>query len=103
MSTPARITAPSDVPADLAAACLSVCLSVHLRNILCGRVQCTNIKRVPVRQDGETVVQTFLNNQLCWGLEFHLPFDTPDDGSVKDGTSCGTNKVPTARIEHDGG
>ncbi|XP_042678665.1 disintegrin and metalloproteinase domain-containing protein 21-like [Centrocercus urophasianus] len=72
---------------------LSVCLSVHLRNILCGRVQCTNIKRVPVRQDGETVVQTFLNNQLCWGLEFHLPFDTPDDGSVKDGTSCGTNKI----------
>ncbi|XP_048822866.1 disintegrin and metalloproteinase domain-containing protein 20-like [Lagopus muta] len=62
-------------------------------NILCGRVQCTNIKRVPVRQDGETVVQTFLNNQLCWGLEFHLPFDTPDDGSVKDGTSCGTNKI----------
>uniref|UniRef100_A0A669QI52 ADAM metallopeptidase domain 9 n=1 Tax=Phasianus colchicus TaxID=9054 RepID=A0A669QI52_PHACC len=62
-------------------------------NILCGRVQCTNIKRVPVRQDGETVVQTFLSNQLCWGLEFHLPFDTPDDGSVKDGTSCGTNKI----------
>ncbi|POI22137.1 hypothetical protein CIB84_014116, partial [Bambusicola thoracicus] len=42
---------------------------------------------------GETVVQTLLNNQLCWGLEFHLPFDTPDDGSVKDGTSCGTNKI----------
>jgi len=57
-------------------------------------VQCINIKRVPVRQDGETVVQTLLNNQLCWGLEFHLPFDMHDDGSVKDGTSCGTNKVP---------
>ncbi|XP_072201056.1 disintegrin and metalloproteinase domain-containing protein 9-like [Excalfactoria chinensis] len=63
------------------------------RNILCGRVQCINIKSVPVRPDGETVVQTFLNNHLCWGLEFHLPFDTPDDGSVKDGTSCGTNKI----------
>ncbi|XP_040514739.1 disintegrin and metalloproteinase domain-containing protein 9 isoform X2 [Gallus gallus] len=62
-------------------------------NILCGRVQCINIKRVPVRQDGETVVQTLLNNQLCWGLEFHLPFDMHDDGSVKDGTSCGTNKI----------
>ncbi|XP_032299440.1 LOW QUALITY PROTEIN: disintegrin and metalloproteinase domain-containing protein 21-like [Coturnix japonica] len=63
------------------------------RNILCGRVQCVNIKRVPARRDGETVVQTFLGNQLCWGLEFHLPFDTPDDGSVKDGTSCGTDKI----------
>ncbi|NXK44649.1 ADAM9 protein, partial [Chauna torquata] len=62
-------------------------------NILCGRVQCANIKRVPVRQDGETVVQTTVNNELCWGLEFHLPLDTPDDGSVKDGTSCGRNKI----------
>ncbi|NXC39812.1 ADAM9 protein, partial [Penelope pileata] len=62
-------------------------------NILCGRVQCANIRRVPVRQDGETVVQTILNNQLCWGLEFHLAPDTPDEGSVKDGTSCGLNKV----------
>ena len=72
----------------------SVCLSVCRRNILCGRVQCANIKKVPVRQDGETVVQTTVNNELCWGLEFHLPLDTPDDGSVKDGTSCGRNKVP---------
>ncbi|XP_040386526.1 disintegrin and metalloproteinase domain-containing protein 9-like isoform X1 [Cygnus olor] len=62
-------------------------------NILCGRVQCANIKKVPVRQDGETVVQTTVNNELCWGLEFHLPLDTPDDGSVKDGTSCGRNKI----------
>nr|XP_038028553.1 disintegrin and metalloproteinase domain-containing protein 9-like [Anas platyrhynchos] len=46
-----------------------------------------------VRQDGETVVQTTVNNELCWGLEFHLPLDTPDEGSVKDGTSCGRNKI----------
>ncbi|NXU23292.1 ADAM9 protein, partial [Thalassarche chlororhynchos] len=62
-------------------------------NVLCGRVQCANIKRVPVRQDGETVVQTTVNDQLCWGLEFHLASDTPDEGSVKDGTSCGRNKI----------
>nr|XP_047904011.1 disintegrin and metalloproteinase domain-containing protein 21-like isoform X1 [Anser cygnoides] len=62
-------------------------------NILCGRVQCANIKKVPARQDGETVVQTTVNNELCWGLEFHLPLDTPDHGSVKDGTSCGRNKI----------
>ncbi|NXA38094.1 ADAM9 protein, partial [Eudromia elegans] len=62
-------------------------------NILCGRVQCVNIKRIPVRKDGETVVQTTVNNNLCWGLEFHHPPDTPDEGSVKDGTSCGRNKV----------
>ncbi|XP_025971106.2 disintegrin and metalloproteinase domain-containing protein 9-like [Dromaius novaehollandiae] len=62
-------------------------------NILCGRLQCVNIKRIPVRKDGETVVQTTMNNHLCWGLEFHLPSDTPDDGSVKDGTSCGRNKI----------
>ncbi|GAB0181036.1 disintegrin and metalloproteinase domain-containing protein 9-like [Grus japonensis] len=65
----------------------------NVRNILCGRVQCANIKRVPVRQDGETVVQTTVNDQLCWGLEFHLASDTPDEGSVKDGTSCGRNKI----------
>ncbi|XP_010575063.1 PREDICTED: disintegrin and metalloproteinase domain-containing protein 9-like [Haliaeetus leucocephalus] len=62
-------------------------------NVLCGRVQCANIKRVPVRQDSETVVQTTMNDQLCWGLEFHLAPDTPDEGSVKDGTSCGRNKI----------
>ncbi|KAM6438958.1 disintegrin and metalloproteinase domain-containing protein 21-like [Rhynochetos jubatus] len=62
-------------------------------NVLCGRVQCANIKRVPVRQDGETVVQTAVNDQLCWGLDFHLPPGTPDEGSVKDGTSCGRNKI----------
>ncbi|XP_065482924.1 disintegrin and metalloproteinase domain-containing protein 20-like [Caloenas nicobarica] len=62
-------------------------------NVLCGRVQCTNVKRVPVRHDGETVVQTIMNDELCWGLEFHLATDTPDVGSVKDGTSCGRNKI----------
>ncbi|NXH76470.1 ADAM9 protein, partial [Hydrobates tethys] len=62
-------------------------------NVLCGRVQCANITRVPVRQDGETVVQTTVNGQLCWGLEFHLASDTPDEGSVRDGTSCGRNKI----------
>lgn len=65
-------------------------------------MQCANIKRVPVRQDGETVVQTTVNDQLCWGLEFHLASDTPDEGSVKDGTSCGRNKVPLERIVQDG-
>lgn len=62
--------------------------------MLCGRVQCVNIKRVPVREDGETVVQTAIDNMLCWGLDFHLDPDTPDEGAVKDGTSCGRNKVP---------
>ncbi|NXW84283.1 ADAM9 protein, partial [Alopecoenas beccarii] len=62
-------------------------------NVLCGRVQCTNVKRVPIRHDGETVVQTIMEDELCWGLEFHLATDTPDAGSVKDGTSCGRNKI----------
>ncbi|XP_065535037.1 disintegrin and metalloproteinase domain-containing protein 20-like isoform X2 [Lathamus discolor] len=62
-------------------------------NVLCGRVQCVNIKRVPVREDGETVVQTAIDNVLCWGLDFHLDPDTPDEGAVKDGTSCGRNKI----------
>nr|XP_009941606.1 PREDICTED: disintegrin and metalloproteinase domain-containing protein 9-like [Opisthocomus hoazin] len=77
--------------------CYTKCLE---ENVLCGRVQCTiiNIKRVPVRQDGETVVQTTVNNQLCWGLEFHLAADTPDQGSVKDGTSCGRTKICMNRM-----
>ncbi|NWI18068.1 ADAM9 protein, partial [Crypturellus soui] len=62
-------------------------------NILCGRVQCVNIKRIPVRKDGDTVVQTTVNNHLCWGLDFHRAPDTLDEGSVKDGTSCGRNKI----------
>ncbi|KAK2513514.1 disintegrin and metalloproteinase domain-containing protein 20 [Columba guinea] len=43
--------------------------------------------------EGETVVQTIMNDEICWGLEFHLATDTPDVGSVKDGTSCGRNKI----------
>ncbi|OPJ83296.1 disintegrin and metalloproteinase domain-containing protein 20 [Patagioenas fasciata monilis] len=63
------------------------------QDVLCGRVQCTNVNRVPIRHDGETVVQTIMNDEICWGLEFHLATDTPDVGSVKDGTSCGRNKI----------
>ncbi|XP_033928676.1 disintegrin and metalloproteinase domain-containing protein 9-like [Melopsittacus undulatus] len=71
------------------------CLEV---NVLCGRVQCVNIKRVPVREDGETVVQTAIDNVLCWGLDFHLDPDTPDEGAVKDGTPCGRNKICMNRM-----
>ncbi|XP_020854577.1 disintegrin and metalloproteinase domain-containing protein 30-like [Phascolarctos cinereus] len=63
-------------------------------NVLCGRLQCVNIKIVPVMAEHYTVVMNFVSqgNLTCWGTDYHAPMSTmklSDIGEVKEGTACG--------------
>ncbi|XP_055989326.1 disintegrin and metalloproteinase domain-containing protein 20-like [Sorex fumeus] len=60
-------------------------------NILCGRLQCENVKRIPNMMDHTTVHQFYLNGTTCWGTDYHLGMKIPDNGLVEDGTECGPN------------
>nr|XP_008119913.2 PREDICTED: disintegrin and metalloproteinase domain-containing protein 30 [Anolis carolinensis] len=63
------------------------------KDILCGRLQCVHIKKIPKVATGQSVIQTPVGNTLCWGTEFHPGQGAPDFGAVKDGTTCGTGKM----------
>uniref|UniRef100_A0A8C3F9D1 ADAM metallopeptidase domain 9 n=1 Tax=Chrysemys picta bellii TaxID=8478 RepID=A0A8C3F9D1_CHRPI len=64
-----------------------------LENILCGRVQCVNVKRIPRGEDHTTIIQTPVDNMWCWGTDFHVGMELSDTGIVDDGAKCGTNKI----------
>ncbi|XP_060091200.1 disintegrin and metalloproteinase domain-containing protein 9-like [Heteronotia binoei] len=63
------------------------------QDVLCGRLQCTDIGRIPKLPTGQGVLQTPAGKILCWGTEFHLNLDGYDLGAVRDGTSCGNGKI----------
>ncbi|XP_040587914.1 disintegrin and metalloproteinase domain-containing protein 25-like [Mesocricetus auratus] len=71
--------------------------STYLRcndsDILCGRVQCENVKAIPTLQGHSTVHWTHLNGVTCWGTDYHFGMTTLDIGHVKDGTDCGPEHV----------
>ncbi|KAL6091507.1 hypothetical protein STEG23_020258, partial [Scotinomys teguina] len=71
--------------------------STYLRcndsDILCGRVQCENVKAIPSLEDHSTVHWTYLNGVTCWGTDYHFGMTVPDIGHVKDGTDCGPEHV----------
>ncbi|XP_025916065.1 disintegrin and metalloproteinase domain-containing protein 21-like [Apteryx rowi] len=62
-----------------------------LENVLCGRMQCTNIRHVPWLQDHTTIIQTPVGDTWCWGTDYHLGI--LDAGAVEDGTQCGEKKI----------
>ncbi|NWV64399.1 ADA20 protein, partial [Malurus elegans] len=62
-------------------------------NILCGRIQCENIVKLPLLQSHVTLVQTPVGDKNCWGLDYHVGMPTADVGAVEDGTPCGRNKL----------
>ncbi|XP_025042710.2 disintegrin and metalloproteinase domain-containing protein 21-like isoform X1 [Pelodiscus sinensis] len=63
------------------------------KDVLCGRLQCVNIKRIPQMKSLGSIVQTPVENTLCWGTEFHSGRHMVDVGSVEDGTACGEKKI----------
>ncbi|XP_040587920.1 disintegrin and metalloproteinase domain-containing protein 25-like [Mesocricetus auratus] len=71
--------------------------STYLRcndsDILCGRVQCENVKAIPTLEGHSTVHWTHLNGVTCWGTDYHFGMTIPDIGHVKDGTDCGPEHV----------
>ncbi|XP_029768910.1 disintegrin and metalloproteinase domain-containing protein 20-like, partial [Terrapene carolina triunguis] len=62
-------------------------------DVLCGRLQCVNVKKIPQMKSLGSIVQTPVDDILCWGTEFNSGRDTVDVGSVGDGTACGDNKI----------
>nr|XP_020647510.1 disintegrin and metalloproteinase domain-containing protein 21-like [Pogona vitticeps] len=65
----------------------------HERDILCGRLQCTHIKKIPHISTGQGILQTPVEETLCWGTKFHPRQEGNDPGAVKDGTACGVDKI----------
>ncbi|NXL67225.1 ADA20 protein, partial [Chordeiles acutipennis] len=64
-----------------------------IENILCGRIQCENIHRLPFLQNHVTLVQTPVGDKKCWGLDYHIGMPIADMGAVEDGTPCGSDKL----------
>ncbi|XP_053883843.1 disintegrin and metalloproteinase domain-containing protein 20-like [Malaclemys terrapin pileata] len=60
---------------------------------LCGRVQCENMNRIPSLENHSTILQTPVDNNWCWGTDYHHGMDIADIGAVRDGTSCGPDKI----------
>lgn len=63
------------------------------QNALCGRLQCVNVKRIPVLEGSETIIQMPGPEDWCWGTAYHASIDTPDIGGGLDGTRCGPKKI----------
>ncbi|XP_036622253.1 disintegrin and metalloproteinase domain-containing protein 30-like [Trichosurus vulpecula] len=66
------------------------------QDIMCGRVQCVNVRGIPSMPDHTSIVQTHLGNVICWGADYHAAMATinlPDVGEVKDGTPCGKGLI----------
>uniref|UniRef100_K7EXD6 ADAM metallopeptidase domain 20 n=1 Tax=Pelodiscus sinensis TaxID=13735 RepID=K7EXD6_PELSI len=62
-------------------------------DILCGRVQCENKKIIPSLQDHSTILQTPVDSNWCWGTDYHHGMEIDDIGAVRDGASCGPDKI----------
>ncbi|XP_048340554.1 disintegrin and metalloproteinase domain-containing protein 20-like [Sphaerodactylus townsendi] len=63
------------------------------KNILCGRVQCENVDKLPSLEGHRTIIQTRVHNTLCWGADHHHGSAIPDIGAVNDGTPCDKNMM----------
>ncbi|TRZ26258.1 hypothetical protein HGM15179_000870 [Zosterops borbonicus] len=62
-------------------------------NVLCGRIQCEDIAKIPFLQNHVTLVQTPVRDKICWGLDYHIGIQRADVGAVEDGTPCGSDML----------
>ncbi|XP_037685034.1 disintegrin and metalloproteinase domain-containing protein 29-like, partial [Choloepus didactylus] len=68
-------------------------IKCNTSDILCGRVQCENVKLIPFLQEHSTVLQTNFNSFTCWSTDYHFGMTIPDIGDVRDGTECGPDVI----------
>ncbi|XP_007528336.1 disintegrin and metalloproteinase domain-containing protein 20-like [Erinaceus europaeus] len=68
-------------------------IQCDVQNILCGRVQCVNVNKIPLLSNHSTVHWTSLDGITCWGTDYHFGMTIPDIGEVKDGTECGAKHI----------
>ncbi|XP_072455490.1 disintegrin and metalloproteinase domain-containing protein 1a-like [Notamacropus eugenii] len=62
-------------------------------NVMCGRLLCEDILRLPQMRDHHTLIQIPLENTWCWGVDLFEDVDLPDGGAVQEGTLCGPQKI----------
>ncbi|EPQ13947.1 Disintegrin and metalloproteinase domain-containing protein 1a [Myotis brandtii] len=62
-------------------------------NVFCGKIICTNIRRVPSIKPHHTLIQIPYEGDFCWSLDVYNITDVPDEGDVHSGTACAPNKV----------
>ncbi|XP_052018617.1 disintegrin and metalloproteinase domain-containing protein 26A-like isoform X2 [Apodemus sylvaticus] len=60
----------------------------RLADVLCGRIQCENVRKLPQRRNHETLYYTSFDNITCWTMDYHFGIATADFGAVRDGTAC---------------
>ncbi|XP_026547809.1 disintegrin and metalloproteinase domain-containing protein 21-like, partial [Notechis scutatus] len=63
------------------------------KDVFCGRLQCTNVHKVPRIPPGFSILQTPIEDVLCWSVISHLQDEGKDDGIARDGSSCGASKI----------
>ncbi|NXO28591.1 ADA20 protein, partial [Cisticola juncidis] len=63
------------------------------QDVLCGRIQCENIGKIPFLENHVTLVQTPVQDTDCWGLDYHVGIPRADVGAVEDGTPCGSDML----------
>ncbi|XP_015679002.1 disintegrin and metalloproteinase domain-containing protein 20-like [Protobothrops mucrosquamatus] len=64
-----------------------------VENILCGRIQCENVKKLPSLEEHSTIIQFSIGNKQCWGIDYHIGSEIMDLGAVKDSTPCGRGRI----------
>ncbi|XP_047651688.1 disintegrin and metalloproteinase domain-containing protein 21-like isoform X2 [Phacochoerus africanus] len=57
-------------------------------DVLCGRLQCTNVTHLPVLQEHVGFHQSVISSELCFGVDVHRGTETNDVGHVRTGTLC---------------
>ena len=57
-------------------------------DVLCGRLQCTNVTHLPVLQEHVGFHQSVISSKLCFGVDLHRGTETNDVGYVRTGTLC---------------
>ncbi|XP_004682569.2 PREDICTED: disintegrin and metalloproteinase domain-containing protein 20-like [Condylura cristata] len=66
-------------------------------DVLCGRVQCDAVTKIPLLSNHTTVHWTRFSGVNCWSTDYHFGMTTPDIGEVKDGTVCGVDRICVKR------
>lgn len=62
-------------------------------NIMCGRLQCQNLKKLRIYGTHAATIQTKLGNISCFGVDNHYSLDLPDIAEVGSGAACEPGKV----------
>lgn len=68
-------------------------LKCRMSDIFCGKVQCANVDDILHFQTHSVLQKIYANGDSCWSTDHHLGMGVPDVGEVKDGTTCGTEKI----------